>query len=458
MTALAIILAVLSVALAAAAAYLWASRAGVIRDLARAGESLAEAQRALEHERRKCEELTQRVGAAQSEVAALTERIDSDRRAREQYQQLFEKRLSDQREQFREMFGAEAAKIFDKSADVFLKRAGEHFDGRSKSVGDLVRPIAETLKKTDEKLAQIEKDRAEAFGQIGQALRQVQTGSEQLRKETAGLVNALRKPQVRGRYGEMQLRRVAELAGMRDYCDFSEQTSSRDDDGNLLRPDMIVNLPNDRVIVVDAKTNIEAYLDAAQAATPEDESHHLARFARHVAEQAEKLAGKKYWKDWDGSPEFVVMFIPGDQFIDAALQHRPDLFEQIAQRGVILASPSTLIGLLRAVHVGWREKRLGDRAAELFELGRELHDRAATMLGHASRVGASLEGAVKSYNQFVGSAETRMLPTLRKFEEAGAKSAKEIAEVKPVESIPRELTPPAPSERLPSADDRLLAD
>ncbi len=458
MTALAIILAVLSLALAATAAYLWTSRAAVIRDIARAGESLAETQRALEHERGKCEELTQRVGAAQSEVAALTERIDSDRRAREQYQQLFEKRLSDQREQFREMFGAEAAKIFDKSADVFLKRAGEHFDGRSKSVGDMVKPIAETLKKTDEKLAQIEKDRAEAFGQIGQALRQVQTGSEQLRKETAGLVNALRKPQVRGRYGEMQLRRVAELAGMRDYCDFSEQTSSRDDDGNLLRPDMIVNLPNDRVIVVDAKTNIEAYLDAAQAATPEDESHHLARFARHVAEQAEKLAGKKYWKDWDGSPEFVVMFIPGDQFIDAALQHRPDLFEQISQRGVILASPSTLIGLLRAVHVGWREKRLGDRAAELFELGRELHDRAATMLGYASRVGASLEGAVKSYNQFVGSAETRMLPTLRKFEEAGAKSSKEIAEVKPVESIPRELTPPTPSERLLSADDRLLAD
>lgn len=434
-----IVLSLISLLLAACAAVLWAGRAGSAREIARLQEECAQAERSRDQAVERGDSLREHLNAAEMENATLRERLDADRRSREEYQRSFEKRLADQREEFRAMFGAEAAKVFDKSADVFLKRAGEHFDGKSKSVGDMVRPIAETLKKTDEKLAQIEKDRAETFGQIGQALRQVQMGSEQLRTETANLVNALRKPQVRGAYGEMQLRRVAELAGMRDYCDFCEQASVRDGEGNLLRPDMIVSLPNERVIVVDAKTNIEAYLDAIQARTPEDEAHHLERFARHVADQAAALGGKKYWKAWDGAPEFVVMFIPGDQFIDAALQRRPDLLEQVAQRGVILASPSTLIGLLRAVYVGWREKKLSDDAHELFRLGKELHDRAETMLAYAGRVGSSLESAVKSYNQFVGSLESRMIPTLRKFEEAGAKSGKPIAEVRPVESSPREI-------------------
>lgn len=451
-----IVLSLISLALAALATLLWATRANNARDLARVREELESVERVRDEAVARAESLRDHLSAAEMENATLRERSEADKRSREEHQRAFEKRLADQREEFRSMFGSEAAKIFDKSADAFLKRAGEHFDGKSKAVGDMVRPIAETLKKTDEKLAQIEKDRAETFGQIGQALRQVQMGSEQLRTETANLVNALRKPQVRGAYGEMQLRRVAELAGMRGYCDFSEQTSCRDEDGNLLRPDMVVSLPNNRVIVVDAKTNIEAYLDAVQAKTPEDEAHHLSRFARHVADQASALAGKKYWKAWDGTPEFVVMFIPGDQFIDAALQQRPDLFEQIAEKGVILASPSTLIGLLRAVHVGWREKKLSDDAQQLFELGKELHERAAKVFEHASKVGSSLESANRAFNQLAGSLQSRVLPTLRRFEEAGAKSSKEITEIKAIESTVREIDALPASES--SFDEHLLSE
>ncbi len=450
-TAVIIVLSVIALVLAAATALLWAQRSVARAESVRLGGALDEAISAGNDATGRADELREHLNASERENATLRERIDADKRSREEYQRSFERQLVDQRETFRAMFGDEAAKVLAKSTDAFLKRAGEQFDEKSKSVGEMVRPIAETLRKTDEKLTQIEKERAESFGHLGRHLREVREVNEQLRRETNSLVNALRKPQVRGRYGEMQLRRVAEISGMRDYCDFSEQTSARDADGNLLRPDMVVSLPNNRVIVVDAKTNIEAYLDATQATTPEDEAHHLQRFARHVADQAAALANKKYWKDWDGSPEFVVMFIPGDQFIDAALQQRPDLFEQIAQRGVILASPSTLIGLLRAVHVGWREKKLSDDAQELFALGKELHDRAATVFEHASKVGSSLDAANKAFNRLAGSLQSRMLPTLRRFEDAGAKSSKEIAEIKPIETTPREIdSMPKPG------DERLL--
>ena len=237
------------------------------------------------------------------------------------------------------------------------------------------------------------------------------------------------KPHVRGRYGEIQLRRVAELAGMVNECDFFEQSQTRGPDGTALRPDMVVKLPSNRVIVVDAKTNIQGYLDAMSAATPAEADGHLDRFARHVSEQATALARKKYWTQYDGSPEFVVMFIPGDQFVDAALQRQPELLERAAEQGVILASPATLIGLLRAVAVGYKEQALAKAAEELRELGKELHERVATAMGHAARLGKSLNSAVDSFNDFVGSYERRVEPHLRRFEDAGVKSAKDLPEV-----------------------------
>lgn len=321
--------------------------------------------------------------------------------------------------EIKEHFKALAADALKGSNDAFLTLAKQTFeqhqqtataelDKRKTAVDELVRPLRETLTKTEERLLGL----AETSGA--------------LKSETARLVHALSKPDVRGRYGEIQLRRVLEVAGMREYCDYQEQASTVDDSGRPLRPDMIVKLPNDRVIVVDAKTNTLAYVEAVHATTPEEREACLERFASHVAEQVAALSKKSYWSEFNGSPDFVVMFIPGDQFLDAALARRTDLIEKAAAQNIILASPSTLIGLLRAVAVGWREKGLEDQARELFELGKQLHDRAATAFGHVASVGQAIDQAGKRYNVMVGSIESRLLPTLRRFEDSGARSAKTL--------------------------------
>ena len=261
----------------------------------------------------------------------------------------------------------------------------------------------------------------------------------ELRDETSRLTRALSRPEVRGQYGELRLRRIAELAGMASYCDFTEQESQRDEEGNLLRPDMVVKLPNDRVIAVDAKANIYPYLEAVNARDDSEREQHLDQYARNIAEQAKRLADKRYWTLWRGSPDFVVMFLPGDQFMDAALQRRPDLIDVAAQQNVILVSPSSLIALLRAVHVGWREHRLAEEAQDLFALGKELHERAVTAFEHAGKLGDSIRQSLERYNKLVGSIDSRMMPTLKRFEDAGAKSAKELPELKPLDGAPRLL-------------------
>lgn len=384
-------------------------------------------------------------------AARLEEQLAGLRRQQEEERA----RLKEMKKEFEDAFGSLAHKALDASTKRFLELAKQQFQThheqskaehakRAETVQHMVKPIQEALQKTHEHLGKIEKERGASYAGLTEQIKHIAAANEQLRTETGRLVQALRKPQVRGRYGEMQLERVAEIAGMRSYCDFSTQHTSRDSEGRALRPDMVVMLPNERIIAVDAKTNIEAYLDAIHAETPEDAERHLDRFARHVASQADALAKKQYWSQYDGSPEFVVMFVPGDQFVDAALERETDLIERAAQQGVIIASPSTLIGLLRAVYVGWREKSLSDAANELFKLGTELHDRAAVALGHAGDVGKAIEQAMQRYNRFVGSVDSRLMPTLRRFEEAGAKSAKELEDLKNVEGVRREMDiPPA---------------
>ncbi|MBX3401861.1 MAG: DNA recombination protein RmuC [Phycisphaeraceae bacterium] len=327
--------------------------------------------------------------------------------------------LAQMEAKMREAFAALSREAMEKNSAQFLTMAEQKLEAKRSAVDALVQPIAETLKRTDEKLAVIE------------------SAGTTLKEETGRLVRALRDPHVRGRYGEIQLRRVAELAGMSAYCDFAEQEQTRDAEGVPLRPDMVVKLPNERVVVVDAKTNIRAYLEAMEAATPEEAEACLERFARHVSEQAAALARKKYWTQYSGSPEFVVMFIPGDQFVDAALSRQADLLERAAEQGVIMASPATLIGLLRAVAVGYQEQRLARAAEELRDLGKELHERAATAFAHVLQLGRAINATVESYNKFVGSYESRLEPTLKKFEEAGVKSAKELPEVQPVDTRTR---------------------
>ncbi len=316
------------------------------------------------------------------------------------------------------------------SLAIQTQTAAGDLETKKQAVEALIKPIADTLKQTDTKLAQIDKDRAQSQASIEEQLRSMREASGKLGDEARRLSEALRKPDVRGRYGEMQLRRVAELAGMVEYCDFATQVSNdlnaSDPNSARVRPDMVVKLPSGRRVIVDAKTNIQAYLDAMQAATPEDAGRHLDRFAQHVAQQATDLSKKEYWKQFEGSPEFVVMFVPGDQFVDAALSRQPDILEQAAARNVILASPATLIGLLRAVAIGYREERLAKEAHALRDLGREFLDRIANVVEPLAALAKNLESATSNYNRFVSSYESRLLPTLNKFEESGVTSKKKI--------------------------------
>jgi DNA recombination protein RmuC len=462
MEIMAIVLGVLVLAAGGAAAWLAVGRARLAAEAAAAraesAERLAETGRLRsEAEARAAEadRIREELNEAKSDLRAAEERHRGElSRAtammdeRESSLRLREKELrewvSSRTEEFRNAFAALSGEALKSASGEFLRLAEERMkaqqqagaaelDKRRAQVDDLVKPIAETLRRTDEKLGVMQSQWAADRGSLTEQLRGVSASGEQLRLETTKLVRALSKPEVRGRYGEIQLKRVAELAGMKEYCDFSQQTSARDEEGRLQRPDMVVRLPNERVIAVDAKTNTLAYLEAIAAQTPEEQEQHLERFARHVSEQVQALSKKQYWAQFEGAPEFVVMFMPGDQFLDAALARRPDLIEQAAGANVLIATPSTLIGLLRAVAVGWREKRLDQQAGELFALGKELHDRAAAAFGYVERLGKALNGAVDRYNEFVGSYERRLEPTLRKFEEAGARGAKELPTVTAVD-------------------------
>ena len=356
--------------------------------------------------------------------------------------------LQEGEERLRDTFRSVAGETLEQSNRQFLQlaertlaaqknSASVEFEKRRAAVDGLVKPIATVLHRAERQLRLIEKDRGEAYAGLRAQVEGAMSASAELRQETAKLSRAMSQPNVRGRYGEIQLQRVAELAGMQQYCDFSTQASLRDADGRMLRPDMVVRLPNGRVLAVDAKTSLESYIEALSADSDADREALLDSFAENVLRQVNELSKKSYWKQFPESPEFVVMFIPGDQFIDAALERRPDLIELSAKRNVVLASPSTLIGLLRAVHVGWRERRLSDGAQELFELGRELHDRVAKAMAHTSKVGDSLETAVRRYNQLVGSVESRLLPTLRKFEERGVLVGEEVRNLSPIDGAVR---------------------
>lgn len=483
-TTLAIVFGITALLLAAVAAWLWRKQGGAAAEAAAAiqearrleadlastrraaGAAAEAAERDAEALRARTEALATELASARVTEAELRKDIEAmreqfaarDSAAREQFAER-ERSLQREREALKkqiaeldirmaETFEALSAKSLRTANNEFLKRLDERFtsqqhdnatelDKRKAAVEQLVKPIGETLAATRERLESIEKARGEQFARFHEHMEQITGASTGLRDETARLTKALSRPEVRGQYGEIQLRRVAELAGMTSYCDFTEQTTVRDDKGTMLRPDMVVKLPNERVIAVDAKTNTYAYIEAVNAGNDAEREKHLDRFARHVEEQAKKLAEKKYWSAFEGSPEFVVMFVPGDHFIDAALSRRPGLLDEAAQRSVILASPSTLIGLLRAVAVGWGEQRLAEEARELYKLGRELHERAAIAFEHATRLGDSLRQSVERYNKFVGSIETRVVPTLRRFEDAGVKSGKDLPTAAEVTVLPR---------------------
>jgi len=442
MTLLEILLMALCAAVSVGAAWLLFDRSYLNAEKSRSAAQAEESRAALEAERESAETLRGRVRELELEAARLEEQASAVKQAREGD--------AEKLKQLREAFSEMAGEALDKSSERFMKLAGQTFERhretakkeheeRAQAVEKLVEPIGESLKKTDEQLKKLEAERLKAQSRLAERFEIEEQQRRALAEETRRLSDALRKPEVRGRYGEIQLQRVAEVAGMTAYCDFDTQRSVKDGDGKTLRPDMIVRMPNERVVVVDAKANIEPYLRALEAETADEQEMLLERFAEGVSKQARDLSRKEYWAQFDGSPEFVVMFVPGDQFVDAALARRPTLLEDAAAQKVILASPSTLIGLLRAVSVGWREQAISERAKELLELGHELHERSAVLVDHVSRVGRGLDTAVNSYNKLVGSIDRRLMPTLRKFEEAGAKSSKTLDESPQIEVKPQLL-------------------
>ncbi|MDX6475367.1 MAG: recombination protein RmuC [Gaiellaceae bacterium] len=298
-------------------------------------------------------------------------------------------------------------------------------------------PIKETLTKFELQAQQLEEKRAREVTAIGERLREVAQGQEKLRTETGSLVTALRTPHVRGRWGEMQLKRVVELAGMLEYCDFRTQESTRDDEGGLLRPDLVVKLPGGKSIVVDSKVPLDAYFDAVNCEDVELKRVHLARHAAQLRDHIGKLGQKRYWRQFESSPEFVVMFVD-EGLYRAALDQDGSLLEAGAEAGVIVASPATLIGLLRSVSHGWQQETVAESARAVSALGRELYERLGVFADHFGKVGRGLDSAITAYNKAASSFETRLLVTARKFPEHGVTND-ELPDVAQIERKPVEL-------------------
>lgn len=405
-----------------------------------------ELRRRLEEEQRLIVDLRQKLADTQTACAvAETKHGEALRHFHEQ-----KELIQGARRDLEAAFQALSGEALRQNNEAFLQLARSSFANlqgeatndlgrRQQAIDELIKPLHDQLSRYEAQMRELEQNRRRDYGGLEQHLRLMAESQQRLQQETGNLVMALRAPAVRGRWGEITLRRVAELAGMVAQCDFVEQPVFTDDMG-LSRPDMVVRLPGGRQVVVDAKTVLSAYLDAYECPDDAQRLTHLIRHAGQVRSRIDELGLKAYWNQFAPTPEFVVLFLPGEQFLGAALEQDPSLIEDGFARGVVLATPTTLVALLRAVAYGWRQEQLAEHAVLAGRLGKELYERMAVMADHLNEVGQSLGKSVHAYNKAVGSLESRILPAARKFKELGVSSDKELDLLNPVEELPRTQT------------------
>ena len=394
-------------------------------------------------QQREREQLLQQLASTETELAA-------EKKAHEEKLQL----LDENRKQTAQTFRALSAEALASNNQTFLdlakttldsyqQQAKGDLENRQQSIRQLVKPLEESLQKVDGKIELLERARTGAYARLDEQLKSLLGSQAKLETETVNLVRALRTPSVRGRWGEIQLRKVVEMAGMVNYCDFVEQEAA---DGGRLRPDMIIRLPNGRNIVVDSKAPLQAYLESLETENEAECKNHLQHHARQIRAHLQKLSTKNYWEQFQPTPEFVVLFLPGETFFSAALNQDPGLIEAGVDQKVLLATPTTLIALLRSVAYGWQQEKLTENAEQISKLGRELYDRLATLSGHFTQMGKGLERAVDSYNKGIASLDSRVLVSARKFKELGTGNSKTIEPLGPVDKTPR---PPQLTEKDP---------
>ncbi len=393
------------------------------------------------------------VSVRQAWAEAQQARVTAETRMEDTARQLLEQKslIDHTRQELMGSFQALSGEALKQNSEAFLKLAAVSFETlhvksdsdlvqRQQAIDALVRPLQESLQRYAEEVHVLEQSRQSAYGGLDQHLRSLVESQQRLQQETGNLVKALRAPTVRGQWGELTLKRVAELAGMVDHCDFVQQPSVTGDEGRF-RPDMVVQLPGGRQIIVDAKTVLSAYLEAHEAQNETHQTEALRRHAAQVKSRMDELSLKAYWTQFDRAPEFVVLFLPGEQFLGAALDQNPRLIEEGFANGIVLATPATLIALLRAVAYGWRQERMATHAEEAGRLGKELYERMAVLAEHMNDVGQSLGKSVSAYNRAVGSLETRILPAARRFKELGVSSDRDIPVLGPTEIVPRKTLP-----------------